>query len=261
MSKFDPSSLLMFLRKPRCLHEITHHFKVPTRLMDFHLHEAIKSGAVLVYGKKIPRGYLNSNAKQLRLKDFLYISKNSPLLGRKSAAANSVPRTGSPTTKESAHHNESLVSSHRKPVFTHNLMTYLRLDETELSGVLNNLSDKMRLAKSDRSIRQLRWKTQYDTYESKSLSYVEKIHLFQALLNQPLPFLDIHRRFDVSKRIVEGFVRRGLFEEVWGPKDIGVKYKLTEKGKGCLERLEKASRFKHQQRRKIFIRLKHRVPS
>jgi len=118
----------------------------------------------------------------------------------------------------------------------------------------------MKLAKNGRSTRRLKWEKRYNS-ESKSLLHVEKISLFQALSDKPLPFLDIHGRFGVSKRTVIGFVKRGFFEEVWGPKNIGVKFKLTEKGEAHLKRLEDASHFEHPQLKKIFIRLKHRIPS
>ena len=230
MSKFDRSSLLKFLRKPRCLRDIVRQFEVPTQFADHRLQEAIKSGEVVVFEKQTPPRFLNSNAKQLRLKGLHYISRNSPLLAKDLAAKNSLPKTRSSAAKEPVYHNrESLVFS------------------------------KMKLG-SNRSSRRLRWKTQYASSESKSLSYVEKIRLFQTLSNQPLPFSDIHRRFSISKQIVEGFVKRGIFEEMWGPKNIGVKFKLTEKGEAYLKTLEKASNFEHQQRKKIFIRLKHRIP-
>ena len=258
MSKFDRSSLLEFLRKPRCLREVVRHFEVPTKLVDYHLQEAIKSGEVLVYRKHIPLGFLNSNAKQLRLKGLLYISRDSPRLAKDVATINSLPKTRGSATKELLHHNhKSSVFSHRKPVFLHNLMAYLKLDKAEFSRVLYNLSNKMKLTKSNRSTRRLKWETRYDSHESKSFLYAEKIRLFQALSNKPLPFLDIHRRFKISRQIVKGFVKSGLFEEVWSPKNIGVKFKLTEKGKAYLKRLERASHFEPQQRKKIFIRLKH----
>jgi hypothetical protein len=88
---------------------------------------------------------------------------------------------------------------------------------------------------------------------------MERLCLFQALSDDALPFLDIHRRFGISKQTVQGFVRRGFFSEVWGPRNIGIKYKLTKEGKVHLKRLEKAALLEEQEQQKIFIRLKHRV--
>lgn len=260
MSQFDRSSLLKFLRKPRCLREIIRHFQVPTRLLDYHLREAVKSGDALVYRKQILPGFLVSNAKQVRLKEPLYISRNSPLLVKDLVAINSLPKTGSPGTEELVRHNhKSSGLSPKKLVFIHALTAYLKLGKTDLSGIFHNLSTKMKLAKRNRSIRKLEWKKAYNSSESKSLLHAERICLFRALSNQPLPFLDIHERFGISKRMVVGFMKRGFFEEVWGPRNIGVKFKLTEKGEAYLKRLEKASRFKNRQLKKISIRLKHRI--
>ncbi len=260
MSKFDRSSLLKFLRKPRCLREIVGHFEVPTKIVDRHLQEAIKSGGVLVYGKQTQKRSLNSNAKQPQLERLLYISRNSPLVAKNLAAPNSLPKTTSLATKESIHHHhESSVLSSRKPGFTTNSRVHPKRDETEPSRVFQNLPDKMKLAKNSKTTPRLKWRKRYNSCDSKSLSHIEKISLFQTLSNKPLPFLDIHRRFGISKQIIKGFVKRGFFEEVWGPKDIGVKFRLTEKGEAHLKRLEEASHFEHQQRRKIFIRLKHRI--
>lgn len=261
MSRFDQSSLLKFLHKPRCRHEIVRHFKVPTKLVDCHLQEAIKCGRILVYGNQISPQLLDSNAKQHRLEGLQYISRQSPMLAKDLASLNSLPKTRNSAAKESMHLDpETSVISGRKPVLIQNLMAYLRLDRAGILGVFRHLSGKMRLSKNDRRIRPLKWKTRYDSSESKSLLHAEKIRLLQALSDQPLPFLDIHRRFDLSKQTVEGFVRRGFFEEVWGPKNIGVKFKLTMKGEAYLKRLREASRFELQQRKKIFISLKHRVP-
>lgn len=260
MSKFDRSNLLKFLRKPRCLREIVRHFEAPTKLIDYHIQEAIKSGGVLVYGKQIQKRSLNSNAKQLRSEGLLYISKNSSLLAKDIVAIKSLPKTRDSATKESAHYDHKSSVFSKKLGLTNNPMDHPKRDETELSRAPSNLSNKMKLAQNS-GARRLKWKKRYNTHESKSLSHVEKISLFQALSNQPQPFLDIHRRFGISKQIVKGFVKNGFFEEVWGPKNIGVQFKLTEKGKASLKRLEKASHFEQQQRKKIFIRLKHLIPS
>jgi len=261
MSKFDRSNLLKFLRKPRCLREIVRHFEAPTKLVDYHIQEAIKSGGVLVYGKQIQKRSLNSNAKQLRSEGLLYISKSSSLLAKDLVAIKSLPKTRNSATKESAHHDHKSSVFSKKLGFTNNPMGQPKRDETELSRVPSNLSNKMKLAKNRGNTRRLKWKKRYNSHESKSLSHVEKISLFQVLSNKPQPFLDIHRRFGISKQIVKGFVKRGFFEEVWGPKNIGVQFKLTEKGEAHLKRLEDASHFEQQQRKKIFIRLKHRIPS
>lgn len=247
MSKFDRPNLLKFLRKPRCLREIIRHFQVPTKLVDYHLHRAIKSGEVLVYSREVPPGFISSNAKQMQLEGILYLSKNSSLPARHHPTINSLPKTGS-----SAHRNHtSSVPSSGKLVFSKNPMKHLKLGKAELSP-------KEKLAKSSRGTRRLEPKKRARS-DSKPLLYVEKIRLFQALSNQPLPFLDIHKRFGISKRTVMGFVRRGFLKEEWGPNDIGVRFGLTEKGRSRLRQLEAAAHLEPKQRKNIFIRLKHRV--
>lgn len=70
---------------------------------------------------------------------------------------------------------------------------------------------------------------------------------------------DIHGRFGVSKRTLMGFVKKELLEEEWGPRDIGVKFKLTKKGRDYLRELKTATRLEPQQRKHIFIRLKQMI--
>jgi len=98
-----------------------------------------------------------------------------------------------------------------------------------------------------------------DTRESKSLSNAKKLQLFQALLEEPLPFLDVHARFGVSKQTIRRLVKNGLLVEVWGPKAIGVRFKLSKKGKIYLKELEAAARYEPRMKEKSFIRLKHRA--
>jgi hypothetical protein len=262
MSEFERSNLIEFLRKPRRLREIVSHFEAPVKLVNHQLQEAIESGEVLVYRKQIQKGTMKSNARQLQPDGAFYISRKSSFPAEDLAATNSLPKTKNSSAKESVHlnHKDSVFSS-RKPVFMRSFMTSLKLGKIELSGALNNLSNKMKVARSNRSAEGPRRKRIYDSSEPRSLSYVEKICLFRGLQDQPLPFLDIHKRFGVSKGIVKGFVKRGVFAEVWGPNNVGVKYRLTEKGEANLKELEKASYFERQQRRKIFINLKQRIPS
>lgn len=56
-----------------------------------------------------------------------------------------------------------------------------------------------------------------------------------------------------------GFVKKELLEEEWGPRDIGVKFKLTKKGRDYLRELKTATRLEPQQRKHIFIRLKQMI--
>jgi hypothetical protein len=252
MADFDRSNLLKFLHEPRCLREIVAHFDVPTELVDCHLEEVVKSGEVLAYTKQSPLGVLNPNTNKLRSKGLLYMSSKRPLPAKDLASAKALPKTYSSPRKGSAHSSEKLG-------FMHTLLTHLKLDEARISHALTDLSSRMRLARSSRSARRLKWGKPKEPSEPRSLTHAERIRLFQALSTIPMPFLDIHRRFGISKRTVMGFVKRGLLEEDWGPKNIGLRFKLTDKGQDHLKRLEAASYLRQEERKRIFIRLKQRI--
>ena len=78
------------------------------------------------------------------------------------------------------------------------------------------------------------------------VSEPQKLHLFGALVEHPKPFAELQAIFHVSRQNVETLVRKGLLAEVWGPGEIGVKFKLTQKGKKYLEMLREASNYQVQ---------------
>lgn len=90
------------------------------------------------------------------------------------------------------------------------------------------------------------------------LPHAKRLQLFQALLKEPLPFLELHVRFGVSKQTIRRLVKNGLLIEEWGPKAIGVKFKLSKKGKIYLEKLEATARYESKLTEKEFIRLKQK---
>ncbi len=258
MSDFDRSNLLEFLHKPRCLREIVSHFEAPPKLVDQHLQAAIKAGRILVYRTPRQNQSLKLNTRQRGLATVVYIAKSSPLLAPNVSTRNQLPKTKGPA-KESAHHDHVSLVFSEEHAFLNHILTPLRLGRIELPGVFSKLSSRMRLSTKQMATRRRRWKKRSATSPVRSLSHVERLCLFRTLSDDSLPFLDIHRRFGISKQTVQGFVRRGLFREVWGPRNIGVKYKLTEEGKAHLKRLEKAALLEEQEQQKIFIRLKQRV--
>jgi len=95
--------------------------------------------------------------------------------------------------------------------------------------------------------------------EASRLSHAQRLRLFQALLREPLPFLELHGRFGVSKQTIRGLVKNRLLRETWGPKAIGVRLALTSKGKTHLKGLEAAARIEPATKEGVFIRLKHRA--
>jgi len=124
---------------------------------------------------------------------------------------------------------------------------------------LSMLMGKGTLIKNKVTSQLLGRKVWSDTEERKALSHAKELQLFQALLKEPLPFLDVHVRFGVSKQTIRRLVKNGLLVEVWGPKAIGVRFKLSKKGKIYLKELEAAARYEPGMKEKSFIRLKHRT--
>jgi hypothetical protein len=89
----------------------------------------------------------------------------------------------------------------------------------------------------------------------RSLSGVEKIHLLRTLM-KPTTFLDIHGRFGVSKETIKSLMKNGLIAELWGPKAVGLRFKLTRNGRAHLRELEKAAKCEPRIEEKAFVKLK-----
>jgi hypothetical protein len=87
---------------------------------------------------------------------------------------------------------------------------------------------------------------------------VERLHLFQALLKEPLTFLVVHERFNVSKQTIRRLVQKKLLAEVWGSAGVGITFNVTNKGKAYLAELEEASKYEPKIKEHAFTRLKQR---
>lgn len=278
MPTLDRSKLLKFLSEPRYAGEVAGYFKITSKLAMYHLKEAIKSGQVLVSEKRFSESFQNFRGKFKQPDGFLYVYRNSPLLAKGSTQ---------PTMKRDERFASTLTTEFIPAKFISqvNILRKNGLPKQEISAFTDKKAGAMRIDASDlkpkmnldskflnllvakgRMVRRNRWKQpmwharsiSQDSY--KPLSQIERIHLFQAVSAQPLTFLELHERFGVSKQIIEGFVRRGLFKEVWGLKDIGVKFKLSNKGKMHLRELEAAAKTEPQIMKKAIVHLKHRTP-
>ncbi len=86
-----------------------------------------------------------------------------------------------------------------------------------------------------------------------------RIQILRALSRRPLHFLDLHSLFGVSKYTIQGFVHTELIEEVWGQDTVGVRFRLTKKGKAFLKRFEVIERLEIKTSKKGLIRLKSRT--
>lgn len=276
MSKLDHLSLLKFLSRPRFAHEVAEHYRISKELANFHLREAFRSGRVLISEKPVSQTLKDSDGKPRRFKGFLYVSRKSPMLtdswakfgvtGMKDVIARSkgnavtirfLSKTwgslGKGTLDDklfgfTSEENAGLLGDRR----------HFKM-EGRLTSEFDVSSTKSKLAKR-RTVDQLLKRGPQSTEEGvKSLSYVEKINLFQALSKNTSTFLDLHGRFGVSRQTLRSLVKNGLVKEMWEPKGIGVKYKLTERGEIHLKQLEAAARCEPRVRKSASFKLKHRT--
>lgn len=131
--------------------------------------------------------------------------------------------------------------------------------ENTCSRFLSVLVDRGRMIKRRVIHDQLAGRAKPDTEEDERLSHAQKIYLLRALQKEPLTFLDLHVLFGASKQTIRRLVKRGFLNEAWGPKAIGLRFKLSEKGRSYLNELEAASKYESKTTRKDFIRLKNKA--
>jgi hypothetical protein len=93
---------------------------------------------------------------------------------------------------------------------------------------------------------------------SQHLSHAEKIRLFETLRDSSMSFRELHSLFRISKREIAHLMRKELVEEVWGPRNVGVRFRLSRKGKQQLKALRTVTNFTPPNR-KPFVGLKRRL--
>jgi len=275
MPKLDRPNLLKFLSKPRFVNEVAEHYGISKKLANFHLLKAMKSGHVLISEKPIFQTLRSSKGKMKRLGGFVYVFRNSPMLADGWAkftvreanylVSKSTSNVFSVRFLSKTHSSFGKVFNHELSGFTfeeaegsHSIPHHYKI-RGPLSSEFDVSSAKVKLSKQ-RTVDQLLGQRTRSTYqEVKSLPHVEKIRLFQALLKEPLPFLDLHGRFGISKQTLRGLVKNRLLMETWGPKAVGVRFKLTNKGKSYLRELETAAKIEPKMKESVFIRLKQRA--
>jgi hypothetical protein len=262
-----------FLSKPRFLHEIVEHYEVSKKTAVFHLREAMKSGEVLVSEAPAFRTIKDSTGNLKKLSGFLYVYHESPILVRRGSrfsmlkTDNSIPefgRTACVNFLSKPHDVSETVTlarrstgpAHVEKANSEDIGAKLRASSRFVSK-LNVSSVRVASAKETRS-NSLPPSKEYSNSKLKPLLNAEKIRLFQALLKEPLPFLDMHDRFNVSRQTISRLVSRGMLIETWGSRGVGVRFKLTHKGKACLAQLEGASRYEPRIRESPLTRLKQR---
>lgn len=275
-SKLNRSRLLGFLSKPRFESEVAAHFKLSEKVVRFHLEEEVRAGVVLVSEKPLHPIFSNEKTKPKQLRRYLYVSSSSPSLSHGIWSFNA--RTGNyllaskpkndvstikflPKTKnlEKDMEKRTVTFLKREMLLSERASDKPRSKKTPTSKTLRTLSTRGRLVSHKPNALRYKPKPHINKNTTRSLSHAEEINMLQMLSNSPLPYLNIHGHFHISKRIIRGYVRKGLLEETWGPKNVGILYKLTEKGLKRLQRLKKVTRLAVGKKEKISIRLKHRV--
>jgi len=126
------------------------------------------------------------------------------------------------------------------------------------SNLLSILTYTGRMVKNKTDNRLFRTKSMYRTNTRERLSEFRKLQLFQTLIKQPLPILDLRTRFGISKQTLKGLCKKGLVAEVWGPRTVGLRFKLTQRGKTYLDELKAAAKYDSHVSKRGVIRLKNK---
>lgn len=252
------SDFLNFLFEPRCLKEITGHFGISTSVAAYFLQKAIERGQVLVC-KCSADAVLKSSKEQKLRETLFYISQDSDLFS-KGLVGFAVTRVAGIQKTTEGKIDFIKFSSKNACKSDFSSMIENSLDPKN-QGLRQTSFPRIRVHKEKlvRSPRQHMPVINQPQRQSqiRSFSVAEKLSLFTALSCQQLSYLDIHGRFNISKRMIKTFIRNGLIQEFWGPKNIGVKFRLTKKGEKHLKRLKAAARLGKDKIRKATIQLKY----
>jgi hypothetical protein len=261
-----------FLLKPRFLHEIVEHYGISRKTAIFHVREAVKSGQLLVSEGPVFRTIRDSSGNLKKLRGFVYVCQESPIAVGKDIRF-SLPKTdnskrglhrsshasfskgnGESTKAESEQGSPGFTSienanreSAARPKADHSLISKLKVSSVRVSSANHTRSSSLLPSK------------RFSSSKPGALLNVEKIRLFQALQKEPLPFLEIQNQFEVSREMITRLVKKGLLIESWGSKGVGVRFKLTGKGKACLAQLEEASKYERRIKESPLTKLKQRT--
>jgi predicted DNA-binding protein YlxM (UPF0122 family) len=265
-------NLAEFLSKPRFLHEIAEHYGVSRETAVIHLREAMKSGQILISEAPVFQTIKDFSGNLKKLRGFVYVYHKSPILFDKDAKL-SLPKTDNSKRELRSDSHASFSKSNGKSTkatlergglkfasvekanhesskarvkTNHSLISKLKVSSTKVSSVNHLRSSRLLPSKP------------YSSSKPAPQLNVEKIRFFQALVKEPLPFIDIHTQFNVSRQTITRLVKKGLLMETWGYKGVGVRFKLTSKGKAWLAQLEEASKCEPRIRESPLTRLKQR---
>ena len=145
----------------------------------------------------------------------------------------------------------------RKSHGSHAMVESVEQHENVISGLFSSLISKRNKYRARKPAR-FKEKSQ-NVGEFIRLPHATELHLFQTLEHQSLPFLELHIRLGVSKHTIRGFVSKGFLTELWGENSVGMRYKLSHKGRTRLNELQTAAEYESRVRERGLIRLKNRL--
>jgi predicted DNA-binding protein YlxM (UPF0122 family) len=264
-------NLREFLSKPRFLHEIAEYYGVSKKTAIFHIREAMKSGQLLVSEAPVFQTIKDSSGNLKKLKGFVYVYQESPTLVGKDIRF-SLPKTDNSKRKLRSTSHASFTKPNgecTRAGLEPGSRRFASMEKANPENAARLKANRSRISKLKvssvkvSSVNHTRSSPllpseKYSSGKPAALLNVEKIRLFQALLKEPLPFLDICNRFEVSRQTITRLVRNGLLMEAWGSKGVGVRFKLTSKGKACLAQFEEASKYEGRIKDSALTRLKQR---
>lgn len=255
------SELLYFLSEPRSLKEIAEHFAISTSVADRYLQKAIRENQILAC-RCSTEDNLKSQSKQGQSETLVYISKDSNLLSQELTgfAVEKVVRTQKGVGSETTFIR---FSSEDPSKYRSNSM------QEASRGKMHELTDQKStsfpqiMVRNEKFVRSAREPIATDRRKSqsqaRSFSKAEELSMLTALSQNPMSYVDLQTRFRISKRTLRTLTKKGIVEEVWGRRDVGITYQLAEKGKRHLQRLKAAARLKRDKIKDLGIRLKHRI--
>jgi hypothetical protein len=133
------------------------------------------------------------------------------------------------------------------------------LRRRQASKFLSVLVNRTKFSKKKRTVLKCHGETAVDTEKKSHMGQGKKLLLFQSLRREPLTFLELHKRFSVSRQTLMGLVQNGFLKEVWGKNGVGMKFTITTAGKRHLKGLEESASYGPKIRRVAQFRLNERT--
>jgi hypothetical protein len=147
----------------------------------------------------------------------------------------------------------------RKVLITSSILPKSVLRRKKAGKFLSLFVTKTKFSKQKKSSPKYQSKRSSDAGKISRLAVERKLRLFESLRKEPLTFIELHRQFGVSKQTLEGLVRNGFLEEVWGKSGVGLKFTITGAGKECLKELEESASYGPKIKRVVGFRLNQQI--